>query len=217
MVEALDVIASLDALDGPQQMALDEVLLGSVRQPTLRFYRWSDPWVSFGYFQSHREVTGLHPEWHLVRRWTGGGIVVHDGDITFSLMIPSTDPLAVLPPSRFYALLHGKLMTLIGGGLAGEGDIVQGAACFSSPSRDDVMVSGSKVMGGALRRSRGALLYQGSLCLSSGDDFLKRMMEGIPRVLAAGPRERALLHKELLAAHQLAESKYASREWNERR
>lgn len=206
-----------DAWDGPGQMALDEVLLGRVDGPTLRFYRWSDAWVSFGYFQLHAQVERMHPGSKLVRRWTGGGIVLHDGDLTFSLMIPAGHPVAMLPPAMFYALLHGGLAPLLGGTLAGESEINEGNSCFASPSRDDVMVSGSKVLGGALRRSGGALLYQGSLRLLSEEGSHRRHMEAIPAILAGELSQRILSPTEVEEAIRLADTKYATRGWNERR
>src|SRR4051812_8587196 len=72
-------------------MAIDEMLLlnaAKIGKPALRFYSWSEPAASFGYFQRYADVsraTALHP---LVRRPTGGGIVPHDRDWTYSLVFP---------------------------------------------------------------------------------------------------------------------------------
>jgi len=72
-------------------MALDEALLEAMSRlgkPVLRFYGWTEPAATFGYFQKYVDVeraTSLRP---LIRRPTGGGIVPHDADWTYSLAIP---------------------------------------------------------------------------------------------------------------------------------
>jgi lipoate-protein ligase A len=77
--------------DAAFNMALDEALLGAASRlgkPVLRFYGWTEPAATFGYFQKHAEVeraTHLRP---LIRRPTGGGIVPHDADWTYSFTVP---------------------------------------------------------------------------------------------------------------------------------
>src|ERR1700743_1226729 len=79
--------------DATFNMALDEALLEAMprlQKPVLRFYRWTEPAASFGYFQKFSEIqraTLLRP---LVRRPTGGGLVPHDADWTYSLAFPTT-------------------------------------------------------------------------------------------------------------------------------
>src|SRR5436190_21177439 len=66
-----------------ENMALDEALLHSVaipRKPVLRFYSWSEPAASFGYFQKYKEIERLTQLRPLVRRPTGGGLVPHNRD-----------------------------------------------------------------------------------------------------------------------------------------
>src|SRR5688572_12502895 len=72
-------------------MATDEALLLHVvrlAKPVLRFYAWSEPAASFGYFQRYPEVANTTPLRPLVRRPTGGGIVPHDCDWTYSVVVP---------------------------------------------------------------------------------------------------------------------------------
>jgi lipoate-protein ligase A len=212
MFETMDLILPSGECDGPMQMALDEVLLRSVTRPTLRIYRWAAPCVTFGYFQYHALVAELYPGLPAIRRWTGGGIVVHGKDLTFSLMIPAGDPLSDTAPTRFYRNLHGAVAIALGGLLAGDGEIAEGPSCFASPSRDDLMVGGRKVLGGAIRRSGGALLYQGSLLTLSGHDG-----EILSSSLGRTCRSRALETEEISAARVVGEERYATMSWNRRR
>src|SRR5580765_8357192 len=90
-------------------MALDEALLEAVSRlgrPVLRFYGWTEPAASFGYFQKFTEVeraTLLRP---LVRRPTGGGIVPHDADWTYSFVFPTTHEWYSLPAIGSYRSAH---------------------------------------------------------------------------------------------------------------
>ncbi|OLD87705.1 MAG: hypothetical protein AUG81_08395 [Verrucomicrobia bacterium 13_1_20CM_4_54_11] len=86
MFHELIVIDDPTPRPGPLNMAVDEVLLTTARAAILRFYRWNAPSVSFGYcvrFDEAREIAGNRD---VVRRWTGGGIVPHGEDLTYSIM-----------------------------------------------------------------------------------------------------------------------------------
>src|ERR1700689_396612 len=62
-------------------MAIDEALLAIISRPVLRIYRWSRAAVSFGCFERWLPVQAAHPAREPVRRWTGGGIVLHGDDL----------------------------------------------------------------------------------------------------------------------------------------
>ncbi|MFZ0615560.1 MAG: hypothetical protein WAN16_03820 [Chthoniobacterales bacterium] len=220
MFDSLDLILPDEAHDGPMQMALDEVLLGAVVRPTLRIYRWSSPCVTFGYFQSFTAVREAYPTLPLVRRWTGGGMVEHGKDLTFSLMLPKETKAASMPPAFFYRELHRRLASWLAEvvssevRLAGREDILSGPACFSAPAGDDLLLSGQKILGGAQRRSAGALLYQGSL----------QRLEVLPLDCLAMARSLStrVTHQVIVSAHKeesnlLAERRYRSNEWILRR
>ena len=220
MFETIDMILRGEGYDGPMQMALDEVLLRSVSRPTLRIYHWSGPCVSFGYFQSLSAVRGSYPGHSLVRRWTGGGMVEHGKDLTFSLMIPKGDSAALMAPALFYRELHLHIADWLSGlvssevRLAGESDIVSGPRCFQAPAGNDLLMSGHKILGGAQRRSGGALLYQGSL-QEMGNINLDYVM--MARSLGKSV-DYTLISQELLdESDLLAEKKYRSLEWISRR
>src|SRR5512133_2181915 len=76
-------------------MAFDETLLTGApfsETPVLRFYGWTQPAASFGYFQKYADVEALTDLRPLVRRPTGGGIVPHDRDWTYSVAVPAGHP-----------------------------------------------------------------------------------------------------------------------------
>lgn len=85
MLDELHVYDDLDAGSAAFNMALDEALLESAAAPLLRFYRWRRPALSFGYFGRYDEAAAQSSHREIVRRWTGGGIVPHGDDLTYSV------------------------------------------------------------------------------------------------------------------------------------
>src|SRR6476661_2241308 len=90
-------------------MAIDEALLERAVVPTVRFYRWRSPALSFGYFGKLTDVAIHAAERDLVRRWTGGGIVFHGNDLTYSIVIPAQDPVFDQSSIAIYEKIHRTL------------------------------------------------------------------------------------------------------------
>ena len=152
-------------------MALDEALLEfapETRQPVLRFYGWTQPAASFGYFQHIAEiefVTSLRP---LVRRPTGGGLVPHDADWTYSVAIPPAHPWYELRAAESYERMHVWIQSafrLLGipTELAPCCRQELPGQCFAGYEKSDVLRLGKKMAGAAQRRTRTGLLIQGSV------------------------------------------------------
>src|SRR6202051_181140 len=95
--------------DAAFNMAFDDALLAGISQigqPVLRFYGWTEPAATFGYFQKYSEVeraTLLRP---LIRRPTGGGIVPHDADWTYSFTVPPNHEWYSLKAIESYRRMH---------------------------------------------------------------------------------------------------------------
>ena len=153
--------------DGPAQMACDEVLLAHARGPVLRVFRWTGPWVSIGYFVPWREAGATQPGTPVCRRWTGGGVVVHDRDFTFSLVAPRTESWSVLRPDESYRVLHLALASALEDAgceaVLFDQEARGGASCFAGPVRYDVVDWTRKIAGGSQRRTKRVLLHQGSI------------------------------------------------------
>lgn len=181
-------------------MRRDKALLDAVAQgtspPTLRFYAWSPPAISLGRFQSEDEIDlsiCRQRGWDVVRRPTGGRAVLHDREITFSIVVPLAlvAHVGVLPSyclftsalNRALAGLHPALKacgTESGGDGPGsaasetrfrrrvlrtKGGMAAPASCFAVPSAADSLVAGRKLVGAAQVRRNGALLQHGSILL----------------------------------------------------
>jgi lipoate-protein ligase A len=152
-------------------MALDEALLEAAPEfghPVLRFYSWSETAASFGYFQKYAEVEQMTLLRPLVRRPTGGGLVPHDADWTYSLAFPPTDAWYALKATESYQRVHEwiqsaflklgvvtELAACCRKGLPGQ--------CFVGHEKSDVLWHDRKIAGAAQRRTRNGLLIQGSV------------------------------------------------------
>jgi len=155
----------------PFNMALDEALLENIARlgkPVLRFYGWTEPAATFGYFQKFAEVestTQLRP---LVRRPTGGGIVPHDADWTYSVVFPPNHEWHSLKAEESYRRIHDWLR-LAFSELKAETELAPAAKkslpgqCFAGHEKFDLLWHGRKIAGAAQRRNRLGLLIQGSI------------------------------------------------------
>jgi lipoate-protein ligase A len=152
-------------------MALDEALLEAVsrlHQPVLRFYGWTGPAATFGYFQKYAGVertTSLRP---LVRRPTGGGIVPHDADWTYSLAFPPGHEWHSLKAEASYRRVHEWIQSAftrlgIPTELAPDSRVASPGQCFVGHEKSDLLWHGRKIAGAAQRRNRLGLLIQGSV------------------------------------------------------
>lgn len=152
-------------------MAVDEALLEAMPrlgQPVLRFYGWTEPAASFGYFQKYVEVehaTLLRP---LVRRPTGGGIVPHDADWTYSLAFPTGYQWHSLRAPESYRRTHEWIQAAfacldVATELAPCCRKAATGQCFVGYEKSDLLWRGKKIAGAAQRRTRTGLLIQGSV------------------------------------------------------
>src|SRR5260370_9444670 len=85
---SLNIYHEAVARSAALNMAIDEALFETAETPSIRFYKWDHPALSFGYFGKFTEVANHSTERDLVRRWTGGGIFFHRGDLTSPLSSP---------------------------------------------------------------------------------------------------------------------------------
>lgn len=161
-------------------MAVDETLRETVdrtRLPVLRFYQWEPPTLSLGYFQpavqrqSHRASAQLP----LVRRPSGGGAIIHDRELTYSLAWP-VDRTSRQTGTWLVRLVHQCLVDwLTGQGI--EASRYTGAEraaeepflCFQRRAECDVIIDGHKIAGSAQRRHGGTILQHGSILVARSD------------------------------------------------
>lgn len=152
-------------------MAWDEALLEAMpilNRPVLRLYSWSESAASFGYFQKYADVERLTLLRPLVRRPTGGGLVPHDKDWTYSLAFPTSHEWYEVAAEESYRRMHAWLRDAFAllqqpTVLAAEPKRAGPGQCFVGYERFDLLWHGKKIAGAAQRRRRDGLLIQGSV------------------------------------------------------
>jgi lipoate-protein ligase A len=223
------------AAPGAWNMAVDEALLLDAADgghPTLRLYAWSEPTLSIGYFQRVADRAGhaASRECALVRRQTGGGAILHDREITYSLVLPAGHPLGS-QPTALYSSVHDamievltpltdresrqKLVRLVRISKTHHDD--EPFLCFLRRAPDDVLLlerhepmrrcerpadqselqAGVKILGSAQRRYRGA--------------------EHLASAVSARETRCASTADVQLKAVELANNKYSTADWTNRR
>ena len=175
--------------DAPFNMALDEALLEAMprlQAPVLRFYGWMQPAATFGYFQKYSEVATATPLRPLIRRPTGGGIVPHDIDWTYSAIFPPGHEWHSLKAEESYRRVHDWLRLAfarinVATELAPNCQKSLPGQCFIGHEKSDLLWHGKKIAGAAQRRNKLGLLIQGSIQPPPGaparDSFERAMSE----------------------------------------
>jgi lipoate-protein ligase A len=157
--------------DAAFNMALDEALLESAAQagaPVLRFYGWTEPAATFGYFQKYADVAATTKLRPLIRRPTGGGIVPHDADWTYSFVVPPGHAWYSVSAEESYRRIHDWLR-LAFAELKVETELAPcckkslPGQCFVGHEKYDLLWRGKKIAGAAQRRNKLGLLIQGSM------------------------------------------------------
>jgi lipoate-protein ligase A len=219
MLGELHVYDDLEPRPAALNMAVDEALLTDATAPILRFYRWRQPSLSFGYFGRYAEAVRQANEREIVRRWTGGGIVPHGDDLTYSVIIPKAHPFLAKSSLEIYAAVHDAIRRALEANRI-EAALVNEAAprisehCFANAVRADVMSAGRKIAGAAHRRSRAGLLHQGSI---QWHDLPDRFRSDLAASLCERYETRSLTAQLIDRANQIAATKYGTTEWLRRR
>jgi lipoate-protein ligase A len=232
---------------GPWQMASDEVMLESAIEGTasLRFYRWSEPTLSLGYFQptSVRLSDPLLAKLPFVRRATGGATLVHDRELTYALALPA-GPAWQARECNWLCRMHVVIAAAFGQlsiklsqvGSADRrklGDVL----CFLDQTPGDLLSNGQKVVGSAQRKHKSALLQHGAILFEQS--VHTPSLPGLSDLTAIPATKLADVESAILAAlavetgwqfaagdwtdseiarrEQLIAAKYASTAWNDKR
>ncbi len=237
------------ALTGPENMGRDEALLECISQgespPTLRFYQWDPPTISLGYFQKYREYEKLPPpagELAVVRRTTGGGAILHDQELTYSMTLPLEHPVIARGPNTLYEIVHDALIDALHGdnlyssrcGTTDDSGPARGPFfCFARRHCLDVLLGPDKLAGSAQRRSKTAVLQHGSIIIErryeqqpaaaidssvkiTADELGQKLIDSLIKITKLDFTNGSWRDEELNLADQMID-KYTSIEWTKRR
>jgi len=229
MHSATSLLLDSGFTDPAFNMALDEALLEAaprLARPVLRFYGWTQPAATFGYFQEYAGVartTHLRP---LIRRPTGGGIVPHDADWTYSAVFPPGHEWHSLKAEESYRRIHDWLRLAfaemkVPTELAPCCKKSAPGQCFVGHEKYDLLWQGKKIAGAAQRRNKSGLLIQGSvqppLVPLNRADWQRAMQTVAEKNFAfaweAFPAEDVVFQH----AHRLTLDKYSAETYNQKR
>jgi len=207
-------------------MALDEALLETAATrgiPVLRFYGWTQPAVTFGYFQHYAEIEDLTPLRPLLRRPTGGGLVSHAADWTYSLTFPPQHEWHRLRAEASYRQVHEWLQRAfahlrITTDLAPFCRKPAPGQCFVGHEKFDLLWRGQKIAGAAQRRNKFGLLIQGSVQPPPG--LTRGAWEQAMRMVAPHPTgwaELSVTGALAARAEQLRAEKFAQATYHRKR
>jgi len=233
---------------GAANMAADEALLQSALagKPSLRFYGWSEPTVSLGYFQPEavRRENPRLVQLPYVRRPSGGATLVHHHEVTYALALPPGPPWQNgLAAQAWLRRIHDIVAAALGDlgvqarlHVPAPEDEFLGPLCFRHFAAGDLLNGGLKVAGSAQRRHRGALLRHGAILLAqspctpelpgileltgrrlSTEEVCAAVREHFRTATGWGLEEGELTPEERQAVAGLEASKYTSDAWNRKR
>jgi len=204
-------------------MALDEALLEWNSKdkfpPTIRFYGWNPPTLSLGYFQKIHDEIDINKvkknNIGLVRRITGGRAVLHDKELTYSVIVSEQHPKMPKTVTEAYRVIsEGILAGFKELGLNAYFSIPESkeeekalrnphtAICFDTPSWYELVVEGKKIAGSAQTRQRGIILQHGSILIELNQnlllDLFKYPNDRVKQRLQTNFKNKAVTINELL-------------------
>lgn len=167
--------------DAATNMAIDEALLHWHSEqkipPTIRFYGWKKPSLTVGHFQNVEKTidfSGVSKhQCDYVRRLTGGSAVLHDDELTYSIIVSEDhDKIPHSVNEAYYILSQGLLKGYQHLGIQADfakpkqKPVERSAVCFETPAIYEMIVDGKKISGNAQTRKKGVLLQHGSIPMS---------------------------------------------------
>ena len=184
-----DVIVDEIPYSGVFNMSMDAALLqlaAERERSVVRIYQWSEPTMTLGYFQgSGQAAKSPFPGLPVVRRLSGGGAILHDRELTYSLVVSASHP-ARRDPSGVYKTVHRAIIELLcamgvpcrlrseldatnsNTAVSETGVAAEPFLCFLRKNPNDIVhISGSKIVGSAQRRRKGITLQHGSIILKA--------------------------------------------------
>ena len=184
-----ELIIDDQPLKGSLNMAIDEfmfLLIKKEKKTILRFYQWEKPTASLGYFQKVNEVVNLdylkRKNFDLVRRMTGGKLVLHNKEITYSIASSEAEVFTNSLKNSYQlisqALCLGFSKMRINARLASRkisSYLSKSLPCFSYPGQDEIKVNGKKLVGSAQKREGNYFLQHGSIPIKSDYEILRKL------------------------------------------
>ncbi len=166
-----------------RDLDLFEALRQGKIKGALRIYNWAEPALTCGFHQKHFSIHDASLDIPVLQRPTGGGVVLHYDDITFSICSKATGVLAGSIPACSEVISNVFKGALQGCGIEAErkgGNYAFSSICFARPTPTELVIGNNKIMGLALAKKGDYLLVQGVIPLRIDKELSKRVFgEGL--------------------------------------
>ena len=235
-------LIEFSCLDAYTSMAIDEaIFIGREKlglPATLRFYGWRPAAVSIGYFQRMEDPSlqeYKREKLTIVRRFTGGGAILHKNEITYSLACPTNEFIAFSNIEKTQQLVHQAIILALQS-LRINAQLKRKQTkkpdpyfCFVNPGKDDVVEDGQKIVGSAQRRRNRAFFQHGSILMDNNitsesikekkdrGKIIDSLVWGFEKGLGVRLLPGHLTKQEVELSQELKEIKYSTPNWNYRR
>lgn len=207
------------ALSAAENMEMDSRLLHAMQPedpPLLRLYEWIGPCATYGYFINPDQFFASDTNLSIARRPTGGGIIFHLFDLTFSVFIPALHPSYTTHTMDTYHFVNERVRLALAPLLSEVSTLLPHEPepenphcthfCMAKPTRYDIVIGGKKIGGGAQRRTKNGVLHQGSIALFPlSEESISRYLLPHIAVWEAMQKNSFFLHKKNPPLSQLSE------------
>ena len=209
--------------DCSTNIALDEVFFTKENfEDIFRFYRWTGPAYTIGYFQKF--PSQKTDNYSVVRRLTGGLSVLHNTDLSYSLIVSDKIWPYIYNQEATYKIIHENIRkslekinifcdkTII------ETDNTKNYSCVQTLYKDDLLVNGKKIVGSCQRRRGKKILVEGSIHLKftqeETNSFTNEFFKNLSNSLKCNTINKDLTKEEIDLAAKLCADKYNMDKWN---
>ena len=203
-------------------IAIDEVFFTKENfEEVFRFYRWTYPAYTIGYFQKY--PTNKTDNYSVVRRLTGGLSVLHNTDLSYSLIVSDKIWPYIYDQERTYKTIHETIrkslesISIFCDKTNIENDSFKNYSCIQTLYKDDLLLNAKKIVGSCQRRRGTKLLVEGSIHLKMTKEqiniFTDSFFNNISPFINGQLVKTKVDDNYILKAHNLVKNKYNSEKW----
>lgn len=211
------------ARDCGTNIALDEVFFTEENfNPVIRFYTWTKPAYTIGYFQKYSELINKN-NYDTVRRLTGGLAVLHDRDLSYSVIVSDKQWNYIYDQEMTYKIIHEQMKKSLADinincdDKQAINNTPNKFSCVNTFYKDDIFLEGRKLIGSCQRRRGTKLLVEGSIHLKMTKEqiniFTDSFFNNISPFINGQLVKTKVDDNYILKAHNLVKNKYNSEKW----
>ncbi len=209
--------------DCSTNIALDEVFFAKENfEDIFRFYRWTSPAYTIGYFQKFPSTKT--DNYSVIRRITGGLSVLHNTDLSYSLIVSDKIWPYIYDQEKTYKIIHETIrksletINIFCDKTNIENDKAKSYSCVQTLYKDDLLLNGKKIVGSCQRRRGKRILVEGSIHLKltqeESEKFANSFFKNLSDTLKCDTISKDLTEEEISSAKKLCEEKYNTDKWN---